>query len=272
MKNHFRVRFAALWQAVPPLCLAAVLLPGCATHQRAAQPRHATPREAEAWFFCVLPEPHPVSEADFTKSIFLMEEALRHHRLGQKQEANAFVTSAARLVAQRGESEIGVTCPDALQAAVATSFGYLYEASALLRSNQKEQARRKTAQAWSFLQPHLVKVLDEPWPPAGRSALSWEEPEPRSICVALARVAGTFRESDDESSARVVSEWKSALCRLAPARCAELYPEIVPDPADPALPLWVRGIAVPARSPTPGVPVPAYPPPLSNPASTSPTR
>lgn len=267
MKNHFRMLFASLWQTTPPLCLAAVLLPGCATHQEAAQHR-----EAEAWFFCVAPEPHPVSEGGFTKSIFLMEEALRHHRLGQKQEANAFVTSAARLVAQRGESEIGVTCPEALEAAVTTSFGYLYEASALLGSNHKEQARRKAAQAWALLQPHLVRVLDEPWPPAARTALAWEEPAPRSICIALARVAGTLKESGDESSARVVSEWKFALCRLPSAKCAELYPEIVPVPANPALPLWVRGIAVPVPSPTPGAPYPTFAPPLSNPASTSPTR
>ena len=224
---------------------------------------------------------------DFTTSIHLMSEALRVHRLGKKEEAAAFARSAARLVAQRGEAECDLTSSNAVDAAVARAFGYLFEAKiALLRENGTKQPLHKGAEAWPSVQPYLLNALNAlqaPPQPGDGKGMAWLRlpKEPESICTALGRIAGTLRFSGDNDSANVVSGWKYALCSLAAKSDSDdLYPEIIPDPTDASAPLWLRGVAVrkqegallPLSAPQPsglrdpGVPAPLEPPPLTKPS------
>ena len=182
-------------------------------------------------------------------------------RLGQKQEAKAFARSAARLVAQRGEAETDVTCRDAVDAAVATSFAYIMEAQTVLYQESAnetyekwiEHVRHKSAQAWASIQPYLLNArLGIFEPEAEQDPLSkYLQPakakKPESLSITLARTAALLRWCSDDNSANVLREWKYALFPGQPAECDALYPEIHYDPADASAPLWERSIAVNPR-------------------------
>ncbi|MEI8196080.1 MAG: hypothetical protein WCI73_09245 [Phycisphaerae bacterium] len=327
VNNHTEIVPANVWRAVLATCFGVALLQGCATQNHKAQPprtphhlagsttnqgitvtinglpQHVHEQVEKSWFFTVEPEPHPVYARDFTTSIHLMSEALRVHRLGKKEEAATFARSAARLIAQRGEAECDLTSSNAVDAAVARAFGYLFEAKISIlraRRNETERSLHKAAEAWASVQPYLLSALNQALQlprPAGNGEeiqWSWLAKEPESICTALARIAGTLRLSGDSDSAHVVSGWKHALSifkaksdwhgqvaenelnrsfreslqgiPLDAPDCDDLYPEIIPDPTDASAPLWVRGVAV--RKPERALPEPSrlQPPPLTEPS------
>ena len=199
-----------------------------------------------------------------------MAEALRAASRGQKQEAAAFSRSAARLVAQRGEAECDVTCQDAVDAAVARSFGCLFEVrTTYFHPSETTKARQKAAEAWASLLPYLLSTF--------LADTSQQTKERKSICITLARIVGTLRRCGDTNSAEVIHEWKFAIFAQGNGKylpefpatadgpswwtrtseCDRLYPDLIPNPTDALAPLWVRGIEE--------FPSTVHVPPLENP-------